>query len=37
VNKALNKIAAGTYGIDDEGNEIPEERLRALPWADKSI
>ena len=37
INKALNKIENRTYGIDDEGKEIPEERLRAIPWADKSI
>lgn len=37
VEKALGKIAAGTYGVDDEGNEIGEERLKVLPWADKAI
>ena len=37
VEAALQKIAAGTYGTDDEGKEISEERLRALPWADKAI
>jgi RNA polymerase-binding transcription factor DksA len=37
VGKALEKIAAGTYGTDDDGNEISEERLRALPWADKAL
>ena len=37
INKALNKIENRTYGIDDEGKENPEERLRAIPWADKSI
>ncbi len=37
VNKALGKIEAGTYGTDDEGKEISEERLRAMPWADKAI
>jgi len=34
---ALEKIANGTYGLDDDGNEISEDRLRALPWADKAI
>jgi RNA polymerase-binding transcription factor DksA len=24
-------------GIDDEGNEISEARLNAIPWADKAI
>ena len=37
IDKALAKIEAGTYGTDDEGNEISEARLRALPWADKAI
>jgi RNA polymerase-binding transcription factor DksA len=37
IDKALDKIAAGTYGTDDDGQEIAEERLRAIPWADKAI
>lgn len=37
INKALSKIDAGTYGTDDEGKEISEARLRAIPWADKAI
>lgn len=37
IAKALQKIEDGTYGIDDDGNEISEERLRAIPWADKAI
>ena len=37
IVKALNKIEDGTYGTDDEGNEIPEARLRVIPWADKAI
>jgi RNA polymerase-binding transcription factor DksA len=37
INKALAKIEAGTYGTDDEGKEISEARLRAMPWADKAI
>ncbi len=37
IESALGKIEAGTYGVDGEGKEIPENRLRALPWADKSI
>ena|SRR3989338_11463769 len=37
IEKALAKIANGTYGADDEGKEISEERLRALPWADKAL
>jgi RNA polymerase-binding transcription factor DksA len=37
IEKALAKMDEGTYGTDDEGKEIPEARLRAMPWADKSI
>jgi len=37
IETALAKIDAGTYGIDDSGRQISEDRLRALPWADKAI
>lgn len=37
IEKALAKIEDGTYGTDDNGNEISEERLRAIPWADVAI
>jgi RNA polymerase-binding transcription factor DksA len=37
IEKALVKIEAGTYGTDDEGKEIPQERLSVIPWADKAI
>ncbi|MBI5530702.1 MAG: TraR/DksA family transcriptional regulator [Candidatus Doudnabacteria bacterium] len=37
IEKALAKIEDGTYGTDDEGKEISQERLAALPWADKAI
>ena len=37
IEKALSKIADGSYGTDNEGKEISEARLRALPWADKAI
>lgn len=37
INVALQKIANGTYGTDSDGNEIGEDRLRAIPWADKAI
>jgi DnaK suppressor protein len=34
VNRALTKMDLGTYGICERcGNEIPLERLDALPWA----
>lgn len=37
IEKALQKIEDGTYGTDDDGAEISEERLRVLPWADKAL
>lgn len=37
IEKALGKIANGTYGTDDDGIKIAEERLRVIPWADKAI
>ena len=37
IAKALSKIESGSYGTDDEGKEISEARLRALPWADKAL
>lgn len=37
IEAALERIEAGTYGVDAEGKEISEERLRALPWADKAL
>jgi DnaK suppressor protein len=34
VDRALAKIAAGTYGKSEvTGRPIPVERLRAIPWA----
>lgn len=37
IDNALAKIDSGNYGVDDEGKEISEDRLRAIPWADKAI
>lgn len=37
IEVALGRVADGTYGVDAEGKEIAEDRLRALPWADKAI
>jgi RNA polymerase-binding transcription factor DksA len=37
IDKALAKIEDGSYGTDDDGHEISEARLRALPWADTAI
>ncbi len=34
VDRALERLAAGTFGICEEcGAPIPEERLEAIPWA----
>lgn len=33
VNEALSRIEAGTYGVTDDGQDIPEDRLRANPAA----
>ncbi len=37
IEMALAKIENGTYGIDEEGKEISEQRLKALPWADTAL
>jgi len=37
INRALEKIEKGSYGTDDEGKEISEERLKVLPWADIAL
>jgi RNA polymerase-binding transcription factor DksA len=34
IDRALEKLADGTYGICERcGQQIPKERLRAIPWA----
>ncbi len=33
INKALDRIERGKYGITEEGELIPEQRLRANPAA----
>jgi RNA polymerase-binding transcription factor DksA len=34
IDRALEKIVDGTYGICERcGQQIPKERLRAIPWA----
>jgi len=33
VTEALNRIKRGTYGITEDGQTIPEKRLRANPAA----
>ena len=37
IETALEKIEAGTYGIAEDGQEISEDRLRVIPWADTAI
>ncbi|MEZ4180328.1 MAG: hypothetical protein R3B41_02325 [Candidatus Doudnabacteria bacterium] len=37
IEKALHKIEDGTYGTDDQGNQISEARLEAMPWADVAL
>lgn len=37
VEAALQKIETGSYGTTADGQEIPEDRLRAIPWADSVI
>jgi DnaK suppressor protein len=34
IDRALEKLIDGTYGICERcGQQIPKERLRAIPWA----
>ena len=37
IAKALVKIDAGTYGLDDDDKEISEARLVVMPFADKAV
>src|SRR5699024_8306267 len=38
VNEALNRIEEGTYGICvDTGKDIPFERLKAIPYAKRTV
>ena len=37
INSALQRIEQGTYGLDAQGAEINEARLRVLPWAETNI
>ena len=38
VNRALQKIDEGTYGLSDiDGTPIPEARLEALPYANLTV
>lgn len=37
INRALEKIEHGKYGLDDNGAQISQDRLKAIPWADKAL
>ena len=38
IDAALDRIKAGTYGIcTASGKSIPQERLRAIPWAAERV
>ena len=38
IDAALDRIKAGTYGICvASGKSIPQERLRAIPWAAERV
>jgi DnaK suppressor protein len=38
VERAEQRVAAGTYGLSvHSGEPIPDERLEALPWADRLV
>lgn len=38
IEAALERISNGTYGVDlNTGEDISEDRLRALPWAETGI
>lgn len=37
IDAALARVESGTYGIDENGNEISEDRLRAIPWAEHGV
>jgi RNA polymerase-binding protein DksA len=38
IDDALTRIDEGTYGLCEvDGKPIPEDRLRALPWATRCI
>ena len=37
IEAALKRVEDGTYGTTVDGQDIPESRLEALPWADSLI
>jgi DnaK suppressor protein len=38
VERAERRLAEGTYGVSVEsGQPIPDERLEAMPWAERTV
>ncbi len=37
IEAALKRVEDGTYGMTASGEQIPESRLEALPWADSLV
>ena len=37
IDTALLNIESGVYGLDPLGQDISEERLRVIPWADTGV
>jgi DnaK suppressor protein len=38
IKRARKRLDDGTYGVSvDSGNPIPDERLEALPWAERTV
>jgi DnaK suppressor protein len=38
VERAEQRLAEGTYGLSvDSGEPIPDERLEAVPWAERTV
>jgi DnaK suppressor protein len=38
IERAEERLAAGTYGVSIEsGDPIPDERLEAVPWAERTV
>jgi DnaK suppressor protein len=38
IERAEHRLAEGTYGVSVEsGQPIPDERLEAIPWAERTV
>ncbi|GAC1412905.1 MAG: hypothetical protein NVSMB66_3420 [Candidatus Doudnabacteria bacterium] len=37
IEVALKKVELGTYGQTESGEEISEQRLEVMPWADSVV